>query len=154
MASRTLHVEIYTEKANALAKRYAIQRSVRLANKVQDQAREMLLDHRRIRTGRLYGSIKINVNAGGKKIVTRVGSDLSYAKLVHDGAKAHLIRPRRRRGMKFFWPAGVGNPPLKVGTVVCFKGVVHHSGFRSTRYLLIPLVKEAPKLGFFPPPLI
>lgn len=82
------------------------------------------------------------------KVVGTVGSNVAYARIVHDGAKPHIIAPRRRRGLKFYWPAGVGNPPLVVGRVVCFKGRVHHPGHKSNRYLMIPLRQEAPALGF------
>lgn len=147
-------VQIYRARADLLSKRHAIARTVRLANRVQDDARFRLTVNRNVVTGDLLRSIRIKMHTGTYKITATVGSHLSYARVVHDGAKPHLIRPRRKRGMKFYWPAGVGVPPLVEGRVVCFKGVVHHPGFRSNRYLLIPLVLQAPRLGFYPVPTI
>jgi hypothetical protein len=147
-------VQIYTEIADALSKKAAIQRTNRLANRVQDDARYRLTVNRNVVTGDLVRSIKIRMRNTRYKVTATVGSHLSYAMVVHQGARPHLIRPRRRKGLKFEWPAGVGNPPLLKPTMVCFKGVVHHPGFRSNRYLLIPLVIEAPRLGFYATPLV
>jgi len=148
-------VVIYRARADELAKRHALARTVRLANRVQDDARYRLTVNRNVVTGDLVRSIKIRIHSTRYKVVAKVGSHLNYAIIVHNGAKPHLIRPRRKKGLKFMWPAdiaGPGRPP--VDTIVCFKGVVHHPGFRSNRYLLIPLVLESPRLGFYATPSI
>jgi hypothetical protein len=151
MATR---VKIDAAKRDAYSKRLAIERVVRLANRIQDDARRRLIANGNVDTGNLVRSIRIRITTTRYKVKGEVGSSLRYALVVHNGAKPHLIRPRRRTGMKFYWPAGVGNPPLTTGKVVCFKGVVHHPGFKSNRYLLIPLVIESPRLGFYPTPTI
>jgi hypothetical protein len=147
-------VTIYKEKAKALSKHHALEKTKLLTRQVQIGAWKKLLDNDNFKTGALYLSIKIKIDDRHGLIVGRVGSAKRYAMVIHQGAKPHLIAPRRKRGLKFYWPAGVGNPPLKVGKVVCYKGVVHHPGFKSNRYLLIPLVVEAPRFGFFPTPLV
>ena len=147
-------VIIYKEKAKALSKFHALEKTKLLTRQVQIGAWKKLLDNNNFKTGALYLSIKIKIDDRHGLIVGRVGSAKRYAMVIHQGAKPHLIAPRRKRGLKFYWPAGVGNPPLKVGKVVCYKGVVHHPGFKSNRYLLIPLVVEAPRFGFFPTPLV
>jgi hypothetical protein len=141
-------------KAKALSKFHALERTKLLTRQVQIGAWKRLLDNDNFKTGALYLSIKIKINDKSGLIIGQVGSAKRYAMVIHQGAKPHLIAPRRKRGLKFYWPAGVGNPPLKVGRVVCYKGVVHHPGFKSNRYLLIPLVLEAPRFGFFPTPLV
>lgn len=103
---------------------------------------------RNVDTGRLLKSLHSRIWLRKDMIRAEVGSSVAYARPIHDGSKPHLIRPVRRTGLKFYWPAGVGNPPLTQGRVVCYKGVVHHPGHRSNRYLTIPLMQVAPQLGF------
>lgn len=97
-------------------------------------------------TGRLYHSIRTKVRVYRHKVIGRVGTDVEYARPIHDGSKPHIIAPRRVRGLKFYWPAGIAG--LTVGRVVCFKGKVHHPGNRANRFLIIPLRQEGPPLGF------
>lgn len=82
------------------------------------------------------------------RVVGTVAFNAQHALLVHRGAKPHPIRPVRKTGLLFYWPAGVGSPPLTRGRYVCFKGTVHHPGFRGMRYLTIPLLIEASRRRF------
>lgn len=138
---------IYKEKANNLALEHCVRLTGKLIRAVQTEARTKVAAQA-YDTGRLYRSIKAEMRVYSLKVVGKVGSDVSYALVVHEGAKPHTISPRLKGGLKFFWPAGVGNPPLRTGRVVCFKGKVHHPGMRGRRYLILPLRVEAFKLGF------
>jgi hypothetical protein len=140
-------VTIYKQRAKSLALEHALRQTQRLVRAVT-VASKARVGEQAFKTGHLYDSIKSEVRVYSLKVVGKVGSRLPYAMVVHEGAKPHTIAPRLRRGMKFYWPAGVGSPPLAVGRVVCFKGKVHHPGMRGRRYLIVPLKQEAPAFGF------
>ncbi len=140
-------VVIYKEKANSLSLEHALRQTRKLVQRVQVGA-QLRVAQQAFDTGRLLSSLRTEIRVYSLKVVGSVGSKLPYAMVVHEGAKPHIIAPRLRRGMKFYWPAGVGNPPLATGRVVCFKGRVHHPGMRGRRYLIIPLKQEAPAYGF------
>lgn len=144
MASR---VVIYTAKADLYATRCALPLVQKLVRETLSGARRRVAT-RTTDTGNLLRSLRSRVWVRHHNIKGRVGSTVAYARIVHDGSKPHIIRPVRKTGLKFYWPAGVGNPPLRVGRVVCFKGSVHHPGTKSNRYLLIPLFLNAAPLGF------
>lgn len=146
-------VIIYRAKAEAYALELALRRVNDLTRSLEVHARERILSHDNFQTGALLMSIRSDTRVWTRKIRSKVGSNRPYAMVIHQGAKAHLIAPRNRTGLKFFWPAGVGNPPLAVGRMVCFKGIVHHPGIKSNKYLLLPLVIDAPRFGFRVEPL-
>lgn len=52
-------------------------------------------------TGRLKGSI--NVAKRGPLFYT-IGSNVKYARWVDEGTKPHIIRPREKKALAFFWP--------------------------------------------------
>lgn len=68
------------------------------------------------------------------------GTRVRYALPVHEGASAHLIRPRNPNGaLRFYWD--------RVGYVVYFKGV-KHPGVGETPFLTSSLADVARALGF------
>lgn len=84
-------------------------------------------------TGRLRASIRIESRRLlSLRSVYTIGSDVSYAKMVHDGTRPHVIRPKRaytlRRGKKpalsFVWN----------GRRVFF-AEVHHPGTKARPFL-------------------
>lgn len=92
-------------------------------------------------TGRLSRSIRSNVGTKGRwRVVGSVGSNLSIAEVVHDGARPHWIRPRNVPGMKFYWKAK--------GRLVCIKTPVYHPGMNGKFYLVEPLKIEGRRLGW------
>ena len=76
-----------------------------------------------VKRGTLRRSITSRVEQGGD--VGRVGTNLSYARPVHDGSAPHIIRPRNKRAL--FWsgarhpvkmvkhPGNKGNPFMDRG---------------------------------------
>lgn len=89
---------------------------------VQAAARRQADDH----TGRLDHSIRVTrfTRAGGDQSV-RVGSDLSYAYMHHQGTEPHIIRPKNAKVVRWVDDAGI----------VHFAPVVHHPGTKPNRYL-------------------
>lgn len=80
-------------------------------------------------TGRLRSSINSTVNRSGP-IVVRVGSNNPIALMHHEGTKAHEIRPRRAKVLRF----------MQNG-VIRYAMRVWHPGTRPNRYLTDNLPK-------------
>lgn len=98
-------------------------------------ARNILQAARReapVRTGLLRVSLSDTREFTTLRVTHRVGTRVNYAYLVHGGARAHRIVPRRPGGrLMFFWK--------KVGRWVSLASV-NHPGFKGTPYLQRPLV--------------
>lgn len=74
------------------------------------------------------------------KIRGLVGTRVKHAVALHEGARAHKIRPRNPGGtLKFYW--------ARVGAVVYFKSV-NHPGIGATPFLTSSLADAARPLGF------
>jgi len=91
-----------------------------------------------VRSGRLRGSIK----ADPPRIFSfrgslTVGSDLEYAAAVNDGARPHIIRPKRRQALRFV-----------VGGEVVYARVVHHPGNKGSHFLDRALREVAAQRGY------
>lgn len=141
-------VIIFRAKADAYSLHLILRKVNDLTRVLEVHARERILAHDNVDTGALLTSIRTTTQVWTRKVKARTGSNRPYAMVVHQGAKPHPIAPRNRTGMKFFWPAGVGTPPLAVGRMVCFKGVVYHPGTKSNKYLLLPLLIDGERMGF------
>jgi hypothetical protein len=103
-----------------------VQRDLRRrANSIQRMARRMV----GVETGRLRNSIKTEVIPGvGGVPGIRVGSNVSYALLHHEGTRRHVIHPRMRKALRF-----------KIRGRVVYATEVLHPGTRPNHYLTIPL---------------
>lgn len=75
------------------------------------------------RTHELQRSIGSQYHGGGTWTVT---ASSAHAKYVHEGTKPHLIKPVRRRMLRFFWD--------KVGAVVYLRQV-NHPGNKANPFL-------------------
>lgn len=89
-------------------------------------------------TGRLRASIR----ADPPRLLTlrpsvKVGSDVEYAGMVHDGTRPHVIRPRRAQVLRF-----------QVGGRVVFARVVNHPGTRARPFLDRALREVAVPRGY------
>ena len=73
------------------------------------------------------GKLEIDVMAGGLGGVT-------YARAVHDGSRAHDIRPKRRRSLRFVGASG--------GFV--FRRVVHHPGTAARPFMTQAIEANVP----------
>lgn len=76
-------------------------------------------------TGRLRASIRIESRRTALlRSRYTIGSDLSYAPMVHDGTRPHTIRPKRAQALRF-----------RIGGRVVYAKVVHHPGTRPRPFL-------------------
>jgi hypothetical protein len=92
---------------------------------VQTAAKQRLNEApRRIDTGRLRNSIQIQeLFARGAPIV-RVGTNVDYAMVIHDGSKPHVILPRNASVLAWQGPSGM-----------IFAKRVNHPGFPPNPFL-------------------
>lgn len=79
-----------------------------------------------VRSGELRDSIGHRAWQEGPRARLRVFATAPHAKWVHDGTRAHEIRPRYARALRFYWP--------RVGGVV-FRQRVWHPGYRGNPFL-------------------
>ena len=75
-------------------------------------------------TGALKDSINYRIVRGGGGLVAIVGSNNHIALLHHQGARPHIITPRRAQTLRFY----------SHGRIVYSK-LVHHPGTKPNRYL-------------------
>ena len=135
----TVRVEIDREKARIFSLRAAEKLVIKMTSEVLRQSKVRVLENR-FKTGHLYRSGRSSIRTYLYRVVGTVEYTAAHATLIHRGAKPHLIRPVRKTGLLFYYP--------RVGRVICFKGTVHHPGFRGVPYLTIPLILEAYRNGF------
>jgi hypothetical protein len=83
--------------------------------------------HRKRRPGTLRDSIVKRMVSRGGELECLVGSDDPIALLHHEGTVPHMIVPRAKPRLVFYWP--------KAGGVVSFKRV-NHPGTQPNRYLV------------------
>lgn len=79
-----------------------------------------------VRTGRLKTSIRPDAvrRVGPWSIESGVSATAPYAAPVHEGARPHVIRPRRAKALRF-----------EIGGRVVFAARVNHPGNRPNRFL-------------------
>jgi len=116
---------------HVLARNESMEDTMRLIRKAVREMQfiaRLAVSHGPYTTGRLAQSIRSKGPfIEGFLIRAQVGSELSYARIVNNGARPHLIFPiPPRRYMKFYW--------RKVGRVVHLEKV-RHPGQRGKGYL-------------------
>lgn len=92
-----------------------------------------------VKSGRLQGSIRMVHYSTGRKQHIRVGSNVPYALLHHQGTKPHVILPKPPRTTLVF----------SKGARIIHSSVVMHPGTRANRYLSDPMrrhVRNASRL--------
>lgn len=82
-----------------------------------------------VKRGTLRRSITSRVESGGRRGV--IGTNLSYARPVHDGSRAHVIRPRTKRAL--FWKGA--KHPVRM---------VRHPGTTANPFFARALTRLAP----------
>lgn len=79
--------------------------------------------------------MQMRVRSSSRKVRGEVWNDARYAMAVHDGARPHTIRPRRKQAL---WWEGLEHPVAQV----------RHPGVRSRPFLARALIEECTPLGF------
>lgn len=106
----------------------------------------------------LRADLKSDINVSVNFVKGRVGSTVPWAASVHQGSKAHTIRPKRSRVLRFRWPRGDmilvararrrGGSRRALGGFWHFEHVRHPGNKRPVRYLTTPLHQFGRANGF------
>lgn len=78
-----------------------------------------------VRTGALRSSLHMRHSRDTRGQFLKIGSDLSYARLHHEGTRPHLIKPKEANGVLVFRTRGQ----------LVITHLVRHPGTRPNRYL-------------------
>lgn len=89
------------------------------------------------RSGRLRAGNRMRVEQQPGRVVGEVHNNTRYAAAVHDGSKPHIIRPRRKKVLRF-----------KVGARIVYARLVNHPGTKAQPWLYNALVRVARPAGF------
>lgn len=89
--------------------------------------------------GVLRASHQMTMRARRTFVAGRVEVRAKYARMVHDGTRPHVIRPKRKKALRFYWK--------RKGTYVITKRVMH-PGTRPRPWLWRALVETAVPRGF------
>jgi hypothetical protein len=90
-----------------------------------------------VRTGNLRHNNQVRLSERGLIVTGEVYNSAQYAGFVHDGTRPHVIRPRRKKALRF----------ILDGQVVIVKKV-NHPGTRGRPWLKRALEEVAPRHGF------
>lgn len=77
----------------------------------------------------------MNVRSGTRRVRGVVWNNTRYAMSVHDGARPHIIRPRRKQAL---WWEGLDHPVA----------MVRHPGVRARPFMSTALREACAPLGF------
>lgn len=92
------------------------------------------------KTGRMANSIGSRMQESRDRIKGVAGTKVKYAAAIHEGAKPHIIRPRRQGGrLRFYWEV--------TGRVEFFRSV-RHPGVGATPFLTSAMSDACRPLGF------
>jgi hypothetical protein len=121
-------------RINAVATRAAMPEVIKITRKVLNRAKVLAP----VDTGRLRSSGRMDIritSVGPTGIVT---FPVSYARYVHEGTRAHVIRAKKKKVLKFKGRSGA----------FVFAKKVNHPGTRKREFVEQALREIAPPLGF------
>lgn len=93
------------------------------------------------------------VTFSGWDVQARIESRTRYTLTEHEGSRAHRIRPRKVRNLKFFWVQKFairgGRRRVRPGQASYFRHVMHPGNRRPVKFLTTPLAASARVNNFF-----
>lgn len=104
-----------------------------MAQRVLDRARALAP----VDTGRLRASLRIRRTLTWRGPGATIGTDVNYAAFVHDGTAPHVIRPKRKKALKF-----------KMGSRTVIVAKVNHPGTRANPFLTKALRQVSAQQGW------
>lgn len=119
---------------NATASQASLPEVTRITRRVLNRAKVLAP----VDTGRLRSSGRMDIRVTNVGPTGSVRFPVSYAQFVHEGTRAHVIRARRKKALKF-----VGR-----GGAVVIRRQVNHPGTRARPFLEQALQEIAPASGF------
>lgn len=134
MAGRA-RLELDRNRVRSAAMDPAVDLVRKVTRRVESGARRKV----NVSSGRTKASIYRTVRTTPYTVTGKVGAESPWVLIEHDGAKPHIIRPRKARALRFYWK--------RVGSVVTFARV-NHPGRKGSKFLTDPLVVEGPRHNF------
>lgn len=119
---------------NATATQASLPEVTRITRRVLNRAKVLAP----VDTGRLRSSGRMDIRVTSVGPTGSVTFPVSYAQFVHEGTRAHVIRARRKKALRFTGRGGV----------VVFRRQVNHPGTRARPFLEQALAEIAPASGF------
>jgi len=132
----TVRVSLDRRAVRTVPMGFAIGRGRVVARQVRDGARGMV----RVKSGAVKGSIGMEERHTATVARFIIRADHERAMLEHQGARPHVIRPRRRGGLLHFYWERMG------ATVTLVK--VNHPGTKGSKFLTTPLIKYGMRAGY------
>ena len=129
----SIDVDISEGRATAIAVAQSLPKVVAVTRRVLNRAKVLAP----VRTGRLRSSGRMDVTVTRFGPTGTVTFPVKYAQFVHDGTRPHIIRPKKRKVLRF-----------TVGTVVLYRPLVHHPGTEGRPFLTRALIEIAPNENF------
>lgn len=126
-------IDINEGRARALAVSRSLPKVVTVTRLILNRARVLAP----VRTGRLRSSGRMDVTVTQFGPTGTVTFPVKYAQMVHDGTRPHIIRPRKRKVLRF-----------TIGTAVLYRPLVHHPGTEARPFLARALVEVGPRNNF------
>jgi hypothetical protein len=137
MPLRVKRVRVELERSRVLA--VGVSHAAPLVFKVTRMVSNRSAQLAPVRTGALRASRRMTMRARPQSVTGTVSYTRKYATWVHEGTPPHVIRPKRKRYLSFYWP--------KVGHRVVFR-YVSHPGTKGQPFLRQALQEIAPAEGF------
>ena len=119
---------------NAVASRAALPEVVKITRTVLNRAKVLAP----VRTGRLRSSGRMDVTITTVGPTGKVTFPVSYARFVHEGTRAHIIRAKKKKALKF---KGAGGGFI-------YRKQVRHPGTKARPFVEDALREIAPASGF------
>lgn len=121
-------------RLNAVASRASLPEVTKITRRVLTRAKVLAP----VDTGRLRSSGRMDIRITSVGPSGSVTFPVSYAQFVHEGTRAHIIRAKKKKALKF-----VGR-----GGVVVIRRQVRHPGTKARPFLQRALEEIAPGSGF------
>lgn len=121
-------------RINAVASRAALPEVTKITRRVLNRAKVLAP----VDTGRLRSSGRMDIRITAVGPTGSVSFPVSYARYVHEGTRAHVIRAKNKKTLRFKGRGG--------GWV--FRKKVNHPGTRARPFVEQALLEIAPPLGF------
>lgn len=133
-----IRIKVDVQARNRIVKELAGQHVSATANAIYADALRLV---RPGKTGQVKSHVEVKADVvNSRRVRYVVQATDNHSILEHQGARRHVIKPRRRGGMlRFYWE--------KIGQDVAFPKV-NHPGMKGTRFLVKPLEKHARKRGY------
>lgn len=123
-------IRLNPREVRATMNAFAARDAGRVARETERRAKELAGILVNVRTGRYRAGFKAKPGFSLRGPKWTVYNDVSYAPVIEEGSRPHVIRPRRAKALRF-----------RVGGQVVYAKIVHHPGTKA-QHVLARAVRE------------